>query len=189
MPGLPALLLVLASANANGNAAADGACTTFHWDMKDELAAMATTATALAANTNIQQAGAPLQLGKHYVVTLAPETQVAFIVPPGRPAKDTAPQGGILYFDVRKSGRYRFSLDTSHWLDVIDAGEKVLDGSTAKVLASHGHDSAEGCVAIHKVVAFDLEAGTTYRVHLSGRTAPRVNLVVTRGDPTDSEMN
>ena len=184
MPGLPALLLVLASANAN--AATDRACTAFHWDMKDELAAMATTATALAANTNIQQAGAPLQLGKQYVVTLAPETQVAFMVPPGRPAKDAAPQGGILYFDVRKSGRYRFSLDTGHWLDVIDSGEKILDGSTAKVLESVGHDSAEGCAAIHKVVAFDLEVGTTYRVHLSGRAASRVNLVVTRGDDSDS---
>ncbi len=185
MHRIPALLLALASAGAS----ADDACSGFFWDMKDELAAMATTASGLAANTNIQQAGAPLQLGKHYVVTLAPETQVAFIVPPGRPAKDTAPQGGILYFDVRKSGRYRFSLDTGHWLDVIDSGEKILDGSTAKVLESVGHDSAEGCAAIHKVVAFDLEVGTTYRVHLSGRAAPRVNLVVTRGDPTDSEMN
>lgn len=185
MHRIPALLLALASAGAS----ADDACSGFFWDMKDELAAMAAPAIAIAANTNIQQAGAPLEAGRHYVVELAPENGVAFIVPPGRAAKDAEPRGGILYFDVRKAGRYRFSLDTSHWLDVIDAGEKILDGSTAKVLASHGHDSAEGCVAIHKVVAFDLEAGTTYRVHLSGRTAPRVNLVVTRGDPTDSEMN
>lgn len=183
MHGLPALLLLVASTGV----AADDACEAFHWDMKDELAAMATTANGLAANTNLQQAGAPLEVGKHYVVTLTPENQVAFIVAPGRAAKDAAPQGGILYFDVRKSGRYRFSLDTGHWLDVIDAGEKLLDGSTAKVLESLGHDSAEGCAAIHKVVAFDLEAGTTYRVHLSGRAAPRVNLVVTRGDSTDSD--
>jgi hypothetical protein len=139
---------------------------------------------AIAAATNVQQAMPSLEVGTRYLVTLAPENRVAFIVAPRRAARDAAPHGGILYFDVRETGRYRFALDTGHWLDVVDQGTNVLDASASRVVEPIGREGAGACTEPRNVFDFDLAARKTYRLHLSGREDARVTVVVARGDAT-----
>ena len=139
-------------------------------------------AQTLAAATHLQQAMPSLEVGTHYFITLAPENRVAFIVAPGRAARDAAPHGGILYFHVREAGRYRFALDTGHWIDVVDQGEHLLDAASSRLVESVGHRDIAACSTLRKVVDFDLDAGKTYRVHLSGREDARVTVVIARGE-------
>lgn len=157
-------------------------CATVRADVAPLVAPLLEPARAIAAATNVQQAMPSLEPGKHYLVTLAPENRVAFIVAPARAARDDAPHGGILYLHVRVPGRYRIAIDTGHWIDVIDSGPHVLHADAARVVAASGHSDVGDCTALRKVVDFDLDAGTTYRIHLSGRGHARVNLVVARAD-------
>lgn len=171
----PVLLLCVAGADAR---AAERACTGFRWDVSRELAVMREPAQALGVTTNVQEAGYPLAIGEHYLVTLAPEQRVAFIVRPSHATREPESHAGILYLDVRESGRYRFALDTRHRLDLVVPGPMVLSPEGSRTLQPVGHDHGD-CDLVHEVLAFDLEAGTTYEVHLSGAKDARVNLAVT----------
>jgi len=175
-----AFLVIAIASIAPSRADSPDGCDGVPDELQAPLAALRKPAIAIAAHTNIQAAGMPLALDEHYLVTLTPQNQVAFIVLPTRPARGEHPHGGILYFDVEESGRYRFSLDTGHWIDVIDSGDSLLDGKSARHIESVAHVDGDECTLLHKSVAFDLQAGITYRVHLSGRDAARVNIVVTR---------
>src|SRR5688572_28253811 len=97
-------------------------CGDYVLDVAYELESMRAPPQAFAAAGNTQQAAMPLALGQHYVVELLPQAQVAFIVPPGRAARDSAPQGGMVYFHADADGRHRIGIDTGHWIDVVDAG-------------------------------------------------------------------
>lgn len=172
------LLLALASATAPD-------CAAVRRDLAHELDVLRAPAQPFAVATNLQQAMPSLEPDTHYVVTLAPESRVAFIVPPGHEARDATPNGGILYLDVRDGpGRYRIAIDTGHWIDVVDSGPNVLDATAARLVPSVDHVDAGDCTPLRKVVDFELAAGKTYRIHLSGRADARVALVVTRvGSP------
>ena len=76
----------------------------------------------------------------------------------------------MLSFSTGKSGRYRVSLTSSHWID-------LLNGAT--VIDSKGHEGRGGCELLHKVVEFESPANTAITLQLSGNDAAVVGIIVT----------
>ena len=171
-------LALLGAAPASANDASG--CGAYAMDLTRELDLLRAPGQLVGANENIKQSGFPLQPGQHYVLALLPQKGVGFVVPPAREARDPDPHGGIFYFHADTAGRHRIAIDTGHWVDVIDSGSNVLDPAAAHVLPAVAHEDQDGCKELHKALTFDLEAGKTYRLHFSGRSAPRVNVVITR---------
>ena len=184
MPSLRCTLFVAAlcasSCVSPVRAAAAAGCEAYTWDVQKELALLGKPPETIRANENVQQAAMPLQLDQPYRLLLQPQDTVGFVVPPGREARDAAPWGGIAYFHVQESGRYRIGLDTEHWIDLIDAGSRPIDPAAARVIPSVAHQEQDGCKPLHKLVAFELEGGKTYRMHFSGNQAEQVHVLVTR---------
>lgn len=183
---LLAAALCASSCLLHARAAVAGGCDAYTWNVQQELAVMGKPSEAIRANENVKQAAMPLQLDQHYLLTLQPQNTVGFVVPPTRASRDASPWGGIAYFHVRESGRYRIGLNTGHWIDLIDAGNSPIDPAAARVIPSVAHEGQSGCARLHKLVAFELEGGKTYRLHFSGREAEQVHVLVTR-EPVRSD--
>jgi hypothetical protein len=167
--GLLMAITSLRGAAATG-AAASG-CDAFSWNVDHELAVMREPARKVLAQPDAGNPAAAITVGHHYEVTLRPQAEVNFAMPPARPARDPAPQGGSLGFVVETAGRYRISITSRHWIDVV-AGGKVID--------SIGHQGSAGCELLHKVVEFDLPAGMPLTLQLSGRAERELGLAITQ---------
>ena len=148
----------------------DDGCASFTWDVSRELAAMRTPAAPANATPKATPAGQTLELGKHYSATLLPQAAVNFVVPPARQRKAAQPKAGLLSFKTEKSGRYRVSITSSHWIDLLN-GVTVID--------SMGHEGRGGCGPLHKIVEFELPANTAITLQLSGNDDAVVGIIVT----------
>jgi hypothetical protein len=145
-------------------------CTRFKWDVTHEAALMKEPAQVLAAApapANLPQ----LQLDKLYELRLARQSDVKFVVAPARAATGDDAQAGLVQFRSAAAGRYRISLSTRHWID-------VLDGTT--VIDSRDFQGAAGCERPHKVVEFELPANRSLTLQLSRAPDTAVALLVTK---------
>lgn len=167
-----ALLLTVRAIHAGP--AANG-CAAFEWNVEPELTLMRAPAAVVAALAKAGDSSARVAVGKHYTVKLLPQSGVQFALPPARPARDPAPQGGSLVFRVETAGRYRISLTSRHWIDVV-AGGRFVDSS--------GHQGRADCELMHKVVEFELPANTPLIIQLSGQPDREVGLAITRSPAT-----
>ena len=85
------------------------------------------------------------------------------------PIESRALRGGAFLFEVPATGRYRVSISSRHWIDVVD--DKT-------VIESVGH-LGPGCELVHKVVEFDLPAGRPLTLQLSGHDDAMIGLTIT----------
>ncbi len=149
--------------------APDG-CGAITRDVAHELTVMRSPAISLTADAG---GGARLALDKHYALNLLAQDQLRFAVKPARAARSASPRGGVFRFEVPATGRYRISITSRHWIDVVD-------GATVLEAADH---FGPGCDVLHKVVEFDLVAGRSLVLQLSGQDDGIVGLAVTAGAP------
>ena len=130
MHARPALILSALLAAAAAVAADDptGAlppgCDTFTWDVASELAALQQPGVAAVAGNGGDVETPRVEPGTRYEVRLHPQAGVEFVLTPGRDP-DAGSMAGLLAFQVPEDGRYRVSLTTGHWVDVIDGGRVV----------------------------------------------------------------
>ncbi len=164
-PSFVAALLLAAAAVTHAHD--EGGCAAFSWDVSHELALM--RGPALTVDETASAPG-PLHIGRHYSVHLAPQSGVQLLVPPEHAARGGSPRAAVLRFDVAQPGRYRVSITTRHWIDVIDHG---------RVVESAAHQGSTGCALLHKVVEFELPAGDDLALQLSGQDDAVVDLVIT----------
>lgn len=148
---------------------AASSCAAFRWNVASELAVMQLPAIAIAARAD---AGNPatVVVGKHYVVTLAAQSGVKFAVPPAHATKGAAPRGGTLRLVVEVAGRYRVSLTSRHWIDVVD-GDKVIE--------SLDHEGHADCALLHKIVEYQLPAHRPLDLQISGADEDAIGLAIT----------
>jgi hypothetical protein len=145
-------------------------CDSFTWNLARELAAMKSPATLLAASADKRVNPVRLEEGRHVAVTLLPQNSVTFAAPPGRQRKSENPTAGLLFFKSGRAGRYRISLSSRHWIDVLDGGRPI---------ESVTHEGRSGCELLRKVVEFELPANRDLVVQLSGDVAATADVVVT----------
>lgn len=146
-------------------------CTRFTWDVSHETAVMKQSAQAVAAATVPDGSVPQLQLDKLYELRLTKQSAVKFVVPPARAATGDDARAGLVQFRTGEAGRYRVSLSTRHWIDVVDG---------TAIIESHDFQGAGGCERPHKVVQFDLPANRTLTLQLSRAPDSAVAIAVTR---------
>lgn len=145
------------------------ACGAASPDVALELAVMRSPAIPVTAVSGKDSPLPALALDKHYAINLIAQSEVAFRAKPGRAARNESPRGGLLSFEVPAAGRYRISITSRHWIDLID-GRAVLTSA-----AHHG----PACELLHKIVEFDLPAARPLTLQLSGRDDAIIGLAIT----------
>jgi hypothetical protein len=138
-------------------------------DVALELAVMRSPAVPVTAVSGKDSPPPALALDKHYTINLIEQGEVAFRAKPGRAARNDSPRGGLLSFEVPAAGRYRISITSQHWIDVLD-GKSVLASA-----AHHG----PACELLHKIVEFDLPMARSLTLQLSGRDDAIIGLAIT----------
>ena len=163
-----AVLLCAAPLRAHDHTA-EG-CSAFTWNLTREFAAMKSPANLLAASADPSVNPVRLKEGQHITATLSPQGSVAFAATPARAHKTDNATAGLLFFKSGAAGRYRISLSSHHWIDVLDDGKSI---------ASLSHEGRGGCELLHKVVEFELPANRDLVIQLSGDDAATVGVVIT----------
>jgi hypothetical protein len=145
-------------------------CAAFTWNLTREFAAMRTPANLLAASADPRVNPVRLKEGQHVTATLSPQGSVTFAAPPARQRKTANATAGLLFFKSGVAGRYRISLSSHHWIDVLDGGKSI---------DSLSHEGRSGCELLQKVVEFELPANRDLVIQLSGDDAATVGVVIT----------
>ncbi|HEY6124060.1 MAG TPA: hypothetical protein VIV63_05385 [Steroidobacteraceae bacterium] len=138
-------------------------------DIALELAVMRSPAIPVTAVSGKDSPYPELQLDKHYAISLIAQSDLEFPAKPRRSARNQAPRGGILRFEVPAAGRYRISTTSRHWIDVVDG---------KSVVTSASHEGPE-CEILHKIVEFDLPAARPLTLQISGRDDAIIGLAIT----------
>jgi hypothetical protein len=144
-------------------------CSGFTWNVTRELTLMSGTAKPVAAVGNPGASVPLLALEKPYALTLLPQPDVKFVVPPGKAVVAEGSHGGLVRFRIPAAGRYRVSITSGHWIDVVQGDHLVKSGDFQR---------SPGCERPHKIVEFAMPAGNLI-LQLSGRTDAHVTLAIT----------
>jgi hypothetical protein len=164
-----ALLICLALGLCGiGSARADD-CVDFKWDVTQERALYAGTATPLAAGTDSTSAPV-VQLNRLYELKLAPQDKVTFAAAPGKKVPNPGSNAGIVTFKLSGSGSYRVAIDMPFWIDVVANGALV---------AAKDFQGQHGCSAPHKIVEFDLAGTRPLILQLSNAVPDSVRVTIT----------
>jgi hypothetical protein len=148
---------------------AGDACVDFKWDVAQERALFAGSATPLAAGADAKSAPA-MQLNHLYELKLPAQEHVSFAVTPGKKNPLEGSHGGLVTFKIPASGSYRVAIDMPFWIDV------VSDGALAAATDFQGQ---HGCASPHKIVQFDLKGTRPFTLQLSNAAPESVRLTVT----------
>jgi hypothetical protein len=141
----------------------------FKWDVTQERALFAGTATPLTAGTDLKSAPSVL-LNHFYALQLMPQDQVTFAAKPGKKTPSAGSKAGIVTFKVPASGSYRVAIDMPFWIDVVSSGALV---------AAKDFQGQHGCNAPHKIVEFELVGTRPFVLQLSNAAADSVRLAIT----------
>jgi hypothetical protein len=152
------------------HAAEASGCLGFKWDVTHEVALMKGAGQPVEAATQ-PGAGVPeLKIDTLYVVKLADQSVVKFAGVPGKSAAAAGARAGLVQFRVSRAGRYRVSITSGHWMDVI-ADEKPI--------ASVDYQGHTGCERPRKIVEFELPADQALVLQFSGSDDSTVTLAIT----------
>lgn len=146
-------------------------CRTFTWDVSKELAALQTTSNAIVASDGMSSSLIRIEPGTFYKAALHPQSAVTLASRPGKPMLDDDAMAGLLTFQVPADGRYRVSITTGHWIDVVDGGQ---------IVSSLDFQGRRGCPLVHKIVEFELSAGRDLTLQFAGGSAPESGVVITQ---------
>ena len=158
------------AAGKGDGATMSGGCDSFTWDVSHELDVLGKPAKAVTGGTDGKKP-VRLELDQRYSVKLVPQGAVHFAVKPGKPMLDDGAQAGVFSFHTPKAGRYRVSITTGHWLDIVDGG---------LVVVSSDFQGQRGCEKVHKIVQFELSGNKDFVLQLSGGTQANLDVAITQ---------
>jgi hypothetical protein len=147
-----------------------GGCESFTWDVSHELDVLGKPAQSANAGTDGKKP-VHLNLDQHYLVKLVPQSKVKFAVKPGKPMPDDDAHAGVFSFHTPKAGKYRISITTGHWIDVLDGPLLVV---------SQDFQAQRACEKVHKIVQYELSGNKDFVLQFSGGTEPNVNVAITQ---------
>lgn len=168
---------VLGTMNALAHDPPPGGCGTFSGDVAHEMAVMQSPAVSMTAESSKEGQAPRLSLDQHYAISLTAQNHLRFRVKPGRATRANAARGGVFQFQVPAVGRYRVSITSRHWIDLLD-GDSVLES-----VNHHG----PGCDLLHKIVEFDLAAGRSFTLQLSAQEDAIIGLAITASPSTPTQ--
>jgi molybdate transport system substrate-binding protein len=160
-------LIGMGEATSTGDA---DPCTRFTWDVSRERAVMTQTPRAVAGAVRPGADVPQIEPEKLYEVKLANQGTVTFVAKPGKAALTDGGHAGLVRFRVAKAGRYRISITSRHWIDVVDGTQLV---------SSRDFQGQRGCERPHKIVEYELPAGRDLTLQFSGSTDAHVTVAIT----------
>ena len=170
-PLIATLLIVVGLPPAIADQPTD--CKGYRGDVSHELDLLGQPAASLNAGRDTKTI-AHVDIDKHYAVKLVPQSSLKLAAKVDKAAADPAAHGGLLAFRTGEAGRYRVSLSTAHWIDVVDAGNLVV---------SLDFQGQRDCAKLRKVVELELTGKREFVLQLSGATDESVGLAITRAPP------
>jgi len=110
---------------------------------------------------------------KRTQLSLVKQEQIRFLKTPEKlfPVKGES-YGGVFYFQVPKSGKFRISAGSKVWSDVVEV-------DTNKIIEAAEFEMQTGCDRIFKTVIFDLTAKTKYALQVNSSVKPAVDFLIT----------
>ncbi len=151
-----------------------GGCDGFAWDMSRELTVLSGDPVAIGSGDGRADNIVRIAPETLYRTRLSPQAQVTLAAQPGKPMLDDDAFAGLLTFQVPGDGRYRVSITSGHWIDVVDAGQ---------IVSSLDFQGRRGCPLVHKIVEFQLPAGRDLQLQFAGGAAEEVGVVITAVTP------
>jgi molybdate transport system substrate-binding protein len=145
-------------------------CTRFTWDVSRERAVMKQMPRALAGAVRPGVDVPQIEPEKLYEVKLAGQSTVTFVAKPGKAALTDGAHAGLVRFRVEKAGRYRVSISSGHWIDIVDG---------AQLVSSRDFQGQGGCKRPHKIVEYELPAGRDLTLQFSGSADAQVSVAIT----------
>jgi molybdate transport system substrate-binding protein len=145
-------------------------CNGFTWDVSRERAVMKQPPRAVAGAVRPGADVPQIEPEKLYEVKLADQSTVTFVAKPGKAALTDGAHAGLVRFRVEKAGRYRVSITTRHWIDVVDGMQLV---------SSRDFQGQRGCERPHKIVEYELPAGHDLTLQFSGSADAQVSVAIT----------
>ena len=145
-------------------------CTRFTWDVTRERTVMKQTPRAVAGAVGPGADVPRIEPEKLYEVKLADQSTVTFVAKPGKAALTNGAHAGLVRFRVEKAGRYRVSITSRHWIDVVEGTQLV---------SSRDFQGQRGCERPHKIVEYELPAGRDLTLQFSGSTDAQVIVAIT----------
>jgi len=94
-------------------------------------------------------------------------------------AWDVSTHAGLVRFRVEKAGRYRVSITSGHWIDIVDGTQLV---------SSRDFQGQRGCERPHKIVEYELPAGRNLTLQFSGSTDAQVIVAITAVNRTQKSV-
>ena len=107
--------------------------------------------------------------GQAVDAALLPTPRVRYAVAPQKPGSAVS-FGGLFTVDVAEGGRYRVSLSTRGWIDVVE-------GKAALPSVAHAHGPA--CTTLAKMVDYDLKPGR-HLLQVAASGEPAVSLMIAK---------
>jgi hypothetical protein len=164
-------LMVGMALDAGALSAADAdPCTRFTWDVSRELAVMQQTPRAVTAAVKPGTEVPQIESERLYEVKLALQNTVTFVAKPGKPTPVNGAYAALVRLRVEKAGRYRLSISSGHWIDIVEGTQLVHSGD---------FQGQHGCQRPHKIVEFELPAGHDLTVQFSGSPDAQVLVAIT----------
>jgi hypothetical protein len=148
-------------------------CAGVKWNVGREHALFGGPAISVTAGKDAASAPA-IANARLYEITLALQDQVMFALPPGKRKLTDGASAGLATFKVDAPGTYRVSVDVPLWIDVIAGGSLVT---------TKDFQGLPGCDSPHKIVEFELPAGRSLLLQLSGSSKRVVHLTITPSLP------
>jgi molybdate transport system substrate-binding protein len=161
---------LIATAGQAASAADTDPCTRFTWDVSRERAVMKQTPQAVAAAVKPSADVPQIEPEKLYAVKLAGQSTVTFVANPSKSTLNDGTHAGFVRFRVEKAGRYRVSISSGHWIDIVDGTQLV---------SSTGFQGQHGCERPHKLVEYELPADRDLTLQFSGSTDAQVIVAIT----------
>jgi molybdate transport system substrate-binding protein len=116
---------LIAKSGQTARAADTDPCSRFIWDVSRELAVMKQAPRAVAAAVKPGADVPRIEPETLYEVKLADQSAVTFVAKPGKPTLNDGAHAGFVQFRVEKAGRYRVSITSGHWIEIVDGRQLV----------------------------------------------------------------
>lgn len=149
-------------------------CQSYEQDVREDLRLLAVAPSPIDASRSPANA-ARLALAQAGDLRLAPQASAVLAVTPERPMMDEGSYAGVVTLQIEAPGRYRVSVGTHFWVDLIDADGAVLDS----VLFAGRSE----CKPLAKLVEYDVRKPGTYTLQLTGGPTPSARVVVRQVGP------
>ena len=170
MFGLFVLAIVLVISRYASSATDKDSCADFAGEAAHEIAVMKQISKEITAAANPDPGVPRIGLETLYGLKLAAQSGVTFVANPERTDVEAGSYAGLVKFRVPKARRYRVSISSTHWIDIID-GSRFLEAR-----AFQGH---RGCKRPRKIVEYELPEEHDLILQLSGFSESSVLVAIT----------